>query len=167
MRRDRKVELYNERIWKECVDPKRTKSNEDKELHARFPGEAEREQIRVTNRYRNMLGRPSLTWDMRLQEAAHLHSDYQSRTGEFGHYQKEPATRTPFDRMRLAGYPRGASENCALGASDPAGAHANWMRSSGHHRNIIMASHKQMASAVSGNIWTQNYGNDGGAEGKL
>lgn len=167
MVRDRKVELYNERIWEECKEPKRTRSEEEERQLARFPTEAEREQVRVTNRYRNMMGRPSLTWDPRLQEAAHYHSEYQTRTGEFGHFQKVPETRTPFDRMRLAGYPRGVSENCALGASDPAGAHANWMRSSGHHRNLIKAGHKQMASAVSGNIWTQNYGTDGGAEDDL
>ena len=167
MVRDRKVTLYNERVWEERVDPKRTKSDEDKLLHARFPTEAEREQVRVTNHYRNMMGRPSVTWDPRLQESAHHHSDYQSRTGEFGHYQKDEKTRTPFDRMRLAGYPKARSENCALGATDPAGAHANWMRSSGHHRNLIMPGHKQMGSAVSGNIWTQNFGVDDGAEGDL
>ncbi len=167
MLRDRKVALYNDRVWEACVDPKRTKTEEDQRLHARFPGKAEREQVRVSNRYRNMMGRPSLTWDPLLQEAAHLHSEYQTRTGEFGHFQKIPETRTPFDRMRLAGYRGAKSENCAKGASDPAGAHANWMRSSGHHRNIIMDGHMQMASAVSGDVWTQNYGIGRSAEHDL
>ena len=167
LERDRKVAAYNERIWQACKEPKRTKTEADKKTQAEFPSESEREQVRVTNQYRNMLGRPSLTWDPKLQAAAHNHSEYQSRTGEFGHYQKDPATRTPFQRMKLAGYNHGVSENCAKGSSDPAAVLANWMRSSGHHRNMIKADHTQMASAISGDIWTQNYGTGGGAEGEL
>ena len=155
---DRGVAAYNEQVWKATQEPKRVKTDEDRKLQASFPTEVEREQVRVTNDYRAMLGRGALTWDPRLQEATHYHSEYQTRTGEFGHYQKEEATRTPFQRMRLAGYTRGVSENCAKGYTDPFAALMGWTRSSGHHRNMIMKGHRQMASAVDGDVWTQNYG---------
>lgn len=158
LQQDREVAAYNERVWSQTKEPKRVKTEEDQKQLAAFPTEAEREQVRVTNDYRAMMGRGALSWDARLQTAAHHHSEYQTRTGEFGHYQKDEATRTPFQRMRLAGYTKGVSENCAKGYTDPFAALMGWTRSSGHHRNMIMKGHRQMASAMSGDVWTQNYG---------
>ena len=52
----------------------------------------------------------------------------------------------------------GASENCHMGSGDPLGAHNGWRRSSGHHRNLLMPGHREMASGLSGYYWTQNFG---------
>ncbi len=158
MRHDREIAAYNERLWAQTKLPKRVQTEEEQIQSDQFPTEAEREQVRVTNDYRAMMGRRALSWDARLQAATHHHSEYQSRTGEFGHYQKDEATRTPFQRMRLAGYTKGVSENCSKGHTDPFGALMGWTRSSGHHRNLIMKGHRQMASAIAGDIWTQNFG---------
>ena len=66
--------------------------------------------------------------------------------------------RPQFDRMRLAGYDHGVSENCHMGSGSAEGAHQGWRRSSGHHRNLLMAGHREMASALASIYWTQNFG---------
>ena len=76
--------------------------------------------------------------------------------GSFTGTRKE--RRSPVDRLRLAGYMGGGSENCSLGDSGAEGAHVGWLHSSGHHRNILFATHREMASAVAGIYWTQNFG---------
>lgn len=147
--RDAQVEAFNERIWSKTQgdDPSRAADAD------------EREQVSVTNSYRRMFGRRTLAWNPLLQEATQMHSDYMSETGDFGHYEAgDPARRTPFDRMQLVGYTQGASENCSMGRSGPVDAHLGWLQSSGHHRNILTASHQEMASALAGVYWTQNYG---------
>ncbi|MEX1023597.1 MAG: CAP domain-containing protein [Planctomycetota bacterium] len=119
---------------------------------------AEQRQVEITNEYRRMLGRLPLAWNPRLQRAAQDHSRYMSDTGDFGHFESNPETETPFHRMRRRGYDHGVSENCYMGGGDPQGAHGGWCRSSGHHRNLLMAGHRELASAVSGGYWTQNFG---------
>ncbi len=119
----------------------------------------EQDQVRITNAYRMLFGRRALAWNSRIQVAAAGHSDWMSLTGKFSHFNDEDSTRTtPGDRMRLAGYNSGISENLHRGGSGPQGAHDGWARSSGHHRNLLMPGHREMASASSGQFWTQNFG---------
>jgi uncharacterized protein YkwD len=125
------------------------------------PDAAERRQVEVTNDYRLMLGRHALAFHPALQAAAQDHSDYMARTGDFSHFEPEPEARDPFVRMRRRGYLLGQSENCATNGA-PEGAHEAWLRSSGHHRNILGADHREMASAQAGEYWTQVFG--GGAD---
>lgn len=146
--RDRAVRAYHEQIL--LAEAKALTGNE------------EREQLRVTNEYRQMLGRPLLAWNSKLQQAARKHSEWMSKSGKFSHFQDEPQTRTPFDRMRLAGYLQGAGENVHMGDSGPEGAHVSWTHSSGHHRQILSARAQEFAAGLSGQYWTQNYGS--GAE---
>jgi|694.fasta_scaffold46178_2 uncharacterized protein YkwD len=121
-------------------------------------GSEEREQLRITNAYRQMLGRHLLAWNQKLQSAAREHSQWMSTTGRFGHFQDEPALRTPFDRMRAEGYLQGAGENVHMGDSGPEGAHVGWTHSSGHHRQILSPTAREFAAGLSGPYWTQNYG---------
>jgi hypothetical protein len=158
----RKVVERNERLWSE-LDAAKAK---DQDALA-APDRAEREQVRITNAYRTMMGRRALAWNPRIQRAAQGHSDYMSRTGDFGHFEDDPARRTPFDRMRLEGYLRGVSENCAMVGGDPEAAHDGWLHSSGHHRNILMDGHREMASAIASLYWTQNFGSDTAFTGEL
>ncbi len=168
MERDAKVLAYNERLWSaQKTSKKRGRGKTKAGQNERIASEAERDQVRITNHYRMAMGHPALTWDADLQAATRMHSDYMADTGEFGHYEKDPTRKTPFDRMRLVGYQRGASENCSNGAGDPQGAHDGWMGSSGHHRNLLNPKHLQMASAGNGPYWTQNFGVGRGAEDKL
>ena len=141
---DHRIWMANEAMWANAEDP---------------PVAGAIEQVRITNRYRMLLGRPCLAWNSKIQEAADMHSEYMSRTGEFSHdEQGDPKRRTPFQRMDLVGYPMGVSENIHAGSSGPDGAHRGWTHSSGHHRNLLDQGHTEMASAVSGVYWTQNFG---------
>lgn len=121
-------------------------------------GNEEREQLRITNEYRQLLGRHLLAWNPKLQLAARQHSAWMSKTGKFGHFEDEPAMRTPFDRMKAQGYPQGGGENCHMGDSGPEGAHVGWTHSSGHHRQILSPTAREFAAGLSGSYWTQNYG---------
>jgi uncharacterized protein YkwD len=150
---DRAVLAYNQVRW----DKKSQKDFGEEEL----AGAEEQLQVQITNEYRRMFGRRALAWNRRLQAAAHGHSSYMAKTGNFGHYEDgDEARKSPFDRMRLVGYNYGVSENCHMGGGSPQGAHEGWCKSSGHHRNILMPGHTEMASAVDGRYWTQNYGTD-------
>jgi len=114
--------------------------------------------VRVTNRYRALLGRRALAWNPKIQAAAQGHADYMSLTGNFGHFEPDPARHGPAERLKLAGYPGGGSENCHMGDSGAEGAHLGWTHSSGHHRNLLIESHREMASGIAGPYWCQNFG---------
>ena len=45
-----------------------------------------------------------------------------------------------------------------LVGQDGAAAHDSWVRSSGHHRNLLMTGWREMGSGNSGACWTQNFG---------
>lgn len=123
------------------------------------PDRAALEQVRVTNEYRVMLGRRPLLWNPRLQLAARGHSEYMSRHGILSHYEdKDPDRRLPSQRARLADYRYFQAENCSFGVPSPLEAHRAWTTSPGHHRNIVFASHTEMASSLSGAYWTQKFG---------
>lgn len=159
--RSRAVEARNERAWAQLDREKASNSTPS------TADIAEREQVRITNRYRALFGRRSLAWNSRIQVAAQMHSDYMANTGDFGHFEKDPERRTPSDRARIAGYNSGVSENCAMIGGDPKAAHDGWCQSSGHHRNLLMASHREMASGLASNYWTQNFGADRAFEKEL
>jgi uncharacterized protein YkwD len=119
----------------------------------------EREQVRITNEYRMMFGR----WPVRIVEPLVLssrgHCEDMARQGFFGHFNPSiPERRTPYQRMKLAGYEYGASENCIMGRTHPQAAHDGWCHSSGHHRNLLMAPWTEMGTGHSGRLMTQNFG---------
>jgi len=118
----------------------------------------EREQVRVTNLYRMMFGR----WPVRIVDKLVLssrgHCEEMSRIGYFGHFSPTPGRVTPYDRMRLAGYRYGSSENIVMGTTDPKSAHERWCHSSGHHRNLLMAPWTEMGTGASGRYMCQNFG---------
>ena len=118
----------------------------------------ERAQVRITNEYRIMFGR----WPVRLIENLVLssrgHCEEMSRLGYFGHFSSTPGRRTPYDRMKLAGYTYGASENIIMGRTGPQAAHDGWCHSSGHHRNILTAPWTEMGTGHLGRYMCQNFG---------
>lgn len=166
--------------------------------------DAEREQVRITNEYRTMMGwafrvqpgpdayasiepktldavlgkatetarQPlrAVRIDDRLVASARAHSRDMATRGFFAHEAPaNPATgdaaSSPFERMQKAGYMgAGMSENIA-GAGGPMDAHLMWLRSSGHHRNIV-SDWADMGVGFAG-PWTQNFGVGGGAPTEL
>ncbi len=117
----------------------------------------EREQLQITNDYRRMFGHRPLAMHLQLCVAARGHAEEMSRLGYFSHFSPTAGRRTPSERMQLAGYRDGVSENIALNDS-AAGAHAAWCRSSGHHRNLLMATHTEVGTTGYGRYWVQNFG---------
>jgi uncharacterized protein YkwD len=142
------------------------------------PGDAAYEAIDATNVAkvldqgrlveRSLTSLRALRIDDRLVKSSRLHSLDMQRRGYFDHFSPpDPATgaprRSPFDRMRDAGYQgHGASENIAQ-AGSPQMAHDMWCRSSGHHRNILSAWVDMGTGQAGGALWTQNFGTGGGA----
>ncbi len=123
----------------------------------------ELEQVHVTNMYRLMMGRQAVRVDERLVRAARGHCEWMSRSGKFSHFNDEdPNLRTPGQRIQAQGFTAGgAGENIAINGS-ASGAHYAWLHSSGHHRNILFASHTHLGAGNMGRYWCQNFA--GGAE---
>ncbi|MAE77051.1 MAG: hypothetical protein CMJ85_09305 [Planctomycetes bacterium] len=113
--------------------------------------------IRITNAYRRMMGHHPLRCDARLIRAAHGHCEEMDRLGYFSHTSPTRGRKTPSDRTRLEGYPRGGSENLAIN-SGPGGAFYAWLHSSGHHRNLLSPAHKDMGTGNVGGQWAQVFG---------
>jgi uncharacterized protein YkwD len=110
--------------------------------------------------------------DDRLVKSARLHSLDMQKRGYFEHFSPpNPATgeprKSPFDRMREAGYEgQGASENIAQAGSFR-DAHNSWCHSSGHHRNILSAWTDMGTGAANMGYWTQNFGTGGGKAAQI
>ena len=120
-------------------------------------GAAVREQLEITNRYRAMFRHRPLALVRSLCAASQGHADEMAKLGYFAHMSPTPLRRTPYDRMRLAGYTSGVSENIAL-IDGAEGAHNAWCHSSGHHRNLLDPSHREVGIGADGRLWVQNFG---------
>lgn len=119
----------------------------------------EREQVRITNEYRIMMGRRAIIIDDRLVKSARGHCEEMQRLGYFGHFSPIPERKTPDLRAKIEGYKGSAvSENCHRGSGHPRGAHNGWVHSSGHHRNLLRRFWTEMGTGQAGKHWTQNFG---------
>jgi len=118
---------------------------------------AVRTLLRITNDYRAMFGHRPLAAVKSACEGSQGHADEMSRLGYFSHMSPVPGRKTPRDRMRLAGYMFGVSENIAM-AGGALASHNAWCRSSGHHRNLLMANHREIGIGANGRYWVQNFG---------
>jgi uncharacterized protein YkwD len=132
--------------------------------HGKQPDGLEIEQVAITNDYRIMMGRHALEIDTRLVESAKGHCEEMNRLGYFDHTSPVGANKTPWDRMKNAGYDAAGGENISLGSEAPKATHIAWYNSSGHHRNILGEHWFAMGSGRGGRLWTQNFG---GAEPQL
>ncbi len=117
-----------------------------------------REQVRILNDYRDMLGLHALAIDVRLYQAALKHSTYMEQTGNFDHNTSVPGRRTPGERCKAEGYDAGVGENIAFGYPSAESVHLGWYNSSGHHRNMVLGTYYQIGVGRSGTYWTQNFG---------
>lgn len=127
------------------------------DITGRTLASAQREQLRVTNEYRAMFRHRPLAIVPMVCTAAQGHAEEMSKLGYFAHQSPTPGRTTPYDRMRLAGYDKGASENIAL-VDGAQGAHDAWSQSSGHHRNLLDPGHHEVGIGNDGRYWVQNFG---------
>ncbi|MGK5552334.1 CAP domain-containing protein [Actinomadura kijaniata] len=123
---------------------------------------AEDEVVRLTNAERAKAGCSPLRIDERLRKAARGHAEDMRDRGYFSH--NSPDGRTPWDRIRAAGYPAGAAENIAKGYPTPADVVKGWMNSSGHRANILNCGLKAIGAGAAygsgGPWWVQNFGRE-------
>ena len=118
---------------------------------------AVRTLLTITNEYRAMFGHRPLAGVKTACAGSQGHADEMSRLGYFSHMSPVEGRRTPGERMRLAGYSFGVSENIAMTGGAQA-SHNAWCTSSGHHRNLLMASHREIGIGANGRYWVQNFG---------
>ncbi len=119
----------------------------------------EKDQVRITNEYRVMMGKNALRLDDRLVQAARGHSEFMQSSGQFDHnIPGHPNGVGPQERCNREGYDGAVGENIYMGSGSPQAAHDAWVHSSGHHRNILRDGWKAMGAGNAGNYWTQNFG---------
>ncbi|MBI1850025.1 MAG: CAP domain-containing protein [Planctomycetes bacterium] len=124
--------------------------------------EIEREAIRLTNEYRILMGVLPVEIDERLLVAARKHSEEMAERGYFAHESPVEANKTPGARVHHEGYSGGVAENIAEDSSAES-AVDGWCHSSGHHRNLIAAGHRQIGLGVAADkkghlYFTQDFG---------
>lgn len=127
------------------------------------------EQLRITNDYRMMMGRHPLRMNFKLYWAAWHHSKWcvDFNGGQISHDSPGgPRGNNVPERCAFEGYTSGTGENIHMNSGQPSAqsAHDSWLRSSGHHRNILSLNWVVMGNGRYQTIWTQNFGN--GDEGK-
>ncbi|GAA0621811.1 CAP domain-containing protein [Kribbella sandramycini] len=129
------------------------------------PQDFRSEVVSRTNAERARVGCPALNRHGALDNAAQGHAADMANRNYFSHTSQDG--RSPFDRMRQAGYPSnsGMAENIAAGYSTPAQVVAGWMNSSGHRANILNCSYRSIgvgyayrSGTAYGHYWVQNFG---------
>jgi len=133
------------------------------------PQPVELEVIDRINRERENAGLSPLAAEVRLGEAAFLHSEDMAFHNIFNHTGSDGSS--PWDRFARAGYPmtRGA-ENIAAGYGTPAAVVEGWMNSSGHRANILNGNVKHIgvghishSASDYGRYWTADFGSSSDA----
>lgn len=120
------------------------------------------EVLRLTNVERAKAGCAALSWNAKLASAAQAHSTDMRDHNYFAHNSLDG--RTPFDRIKAAGYTYHlAAENIAAGQPTAAAVVQAWMASSGHRANILNCGLKDLgvgyaAGGSYGSYWTQDFG---------
>jgi uncharacterized protein YkwD len=124
----------------------------------------EAEVLRLVNVERASAGCSPLRSKSLLVGVARAHSLDMGEHGYFAHDSQEG--RSPFDRMRAAGYSGGLmGENIAAGQRTPATVMDAWMHSEGHRANILNCGFHLIGIGVAtvagspyGIYWTQDFG---------
>ena len=124
----------------------------------------EAEVLRLVNVERASAGCSALQSNPVLVGVAREHSTDMGQHGYFAHNSQDG--RSPFDRMRAAGYSGGLmGENIAAGQPTPAAVMDAWMHSEGHRANILNCGFHVIGIGVA-NVagspyriyWTQDFG---------
>jgi uncharacterized protein YkwD len=121
------------------------------------------EMLALVNVERGKVGCAPVRLDARLNRAASKHSTDMATNNYFSHTSRDGR---PFvTRIKNEGYPTPRSENIAAGRTTAQATFTQWMNSSGHRRNILDCSAKDMGVGVATNsrstyrtYWTQDFG---------
>jgi uncharacterized protein YkwD len=117
----------------------------------------EKDNTRVVNEYRMMMGLAAVKINERLLRAARGHSRHMQQNNYFAHNVPSPyatpENRTPGARAKRQGFGGGVGENIARGPNTGRGAFRAWFGSSGHHRNMLGRGWLQMGCGRAGGTW--------------
>jgi uncharacterized protein YkwD len=129
-------------------------------------GSAEQQVLALTNQERAKAGCGPLRTNKALARAAEAHAADMVAEHYFAHNSLDG--RSPFDRMKAAGFTGGAmAENIAVGYSSAASVVEGWMNSAGHRANILNCSYTmigigydsgQVSSQWGNGSWVQDFG---------
>ena len=121
------------------------------------------QMLSLVNAERAKAGCAAVRLDTRLNAAATKHSQDMARNNFHSHVGSDGSSFGA--RIRLEGYPRPRSENIAAGNTTAQATFRQWMNSSGHRRNILDCTAKDMGVGVAtnrssrfGTYWTQVFG---------
>lgn len=121
---------------------------------------AESTAVSLTNAQRAAHGCSALRVDTRLRTAARSHSADMRDRNYFDH--NSLSGRTPWDRIKAAGYTTPGAENIAKGYATAEAVVQGWMNSPGHRANILNCGLKAVGIGVAyglgGPWWTQDFG---------
>jgi uncharacterized protein YkwD len=121
---------------------------------------AEELAVKLTNGQRAQHGCSALRTDSHLRTAARKHSKDMHVRHYFEHNSLDG--RTPWDRIKAAGYSQPGAENIAMGYATAKAVVDGWMNSPGHRANILNCSLKAVGIGVEygsgGPWWTQDFG---------
>jgi uncharacterized protein YkwD len=121
---------------------------------------AEELAVKLTNTQRAKHGCSALRTESHLRTAARAHSKDMRVRHYFEH--DSPDGRTPWDRIKAAGYSQPGAENIAKGYATAQAVVNGWMNSPGHRANILNCSLKAVGIGVEygsgGPWWTQDFG---------
>lgn len=122
--------------------------------------DTEEAAIRLTNVRRTAAGCDPLRVDVRLVRAAQAHSADMAEHDYFAHDSQDG--RSPWDRIKAAGYADPGAENIAKGYPTAAAVVEGWMNSPGHRRNILNCDLEAIGIGIAegdgGPWWTQDFG---------
>ena len=113
--------------------------------------------LRALNAMRIMCGLQPLLIDLKLCEAARLHSSDMESHRFFSHESPLAGKSSPWDRARLAGT-TACGENIYMGSNATVDALRGWFLSPGHHKNMLGESPTRQGLGHSGKYWTQMFG---------
>jgi uncharacterized protein YkwD len=129
-------------------------------------GSKEAQVLQLTNNERAKAGCGPLRTNSALTRAADAHATDMVVHHFFDHNSQDG--RSPFDRMKAAGFKGGAmAENIAVGYSSAAAVVDGWMHSEGHRRNILNCTYTMIGIGYdSGQVkpdwgngsWVQDFG---------
>ena len=129
---------------------------------ARRPPPAQ-QVLALVNTERAEAGCQPVRLDSRLSAAATKHSQAMAQKNFFSHVSLDGTTFVT--RIRNEGYPTPRSENIAAGNTTAQATMRQWMNSSGHKRNILDCTAKDMGLGIAsssgsrfGTYWTQEFG---------
>ncbi|EGJ30431.1 MULTISPECIES: CAP domain-containing protein [Moorena] len=122
------------------------------------------ELLGLTNAERRKAGLPPLQLSAELTQAAQLHAEDMVRNGFFSHTGSDGSKIS--DRAKAAGYLYSyVGENIAAGYSTPAQTIRQWMKSTGHRRNILKPQYQEIGfgyvsdpSSPYRHYWVQVFG---------